>query len=891
MDWNTIVRGAFSDRLMPEDDVIDELAQHVDSAYQAARAEGISKEAAERRVRELLGAWSNDPTMLDRRPRRPPAVVPLQASAAGLAGFWGDLRYAFQLVRRQWTHTLVVALTMALGIGASTVLFSVAYGVLVKPVPWPDADRLVRLYETRQGSPRPLRWMTNGTFLAWADKPATIESIVGWSTGRMTLTGSADAERVNVAEVTLGLLPLFGARASLGQLFEVDPARSLDQQQVVIDHRLWQEHFGGRGDIVGQVVRLDGASYRVAGVMAPSFGFPSRDTRAWVPFVVKPGGISMFQAIARLRPGITPAQAEAEANARGRAAPDPGLVVVAVFGSKGPVQVTAIPLFDSMTGEVRPALILLLVAAGLLLAAATANVASLQLARAMNRRREFAIRAALGAGGGRLARQLLVENALLGLIGGGGGLVLAAWLVRGLPSLLPSDFPRLSDIAIDWRVAVFAVGLSLAASILFGLAPALHAGRIKLAPSLAEDGLAPVGGGTRTVTARARLLLMAGQVAVAAVLLLGAAILSRSFIALISADRGYDPSHVLTARLPLPEATYNPVQRAAVLERVLDRLKRIPGVTAAAVSTGLPLLRGDTLSAFTMRSPRDGATVQVHTSIRHVSPGYFSALRLRIRDGRGFTEADTAAARPVIVVNRVFARQYLGDSPVGSRVPASYKRGETEAEVVGIVDDVRNGAITDPVAPELYRCSLQLSDGFADEEPSLVVRTAGDPTGVIPTLRSIVREQDASVALESVMTMDDRLVTSLAKPRLYAILLGAFAAFALAIAGVGLFGVLSRIVSLRAREIGVRAALGAAPADVVQLVLKQALAVTIVGIAVGLAASAALGRYVSTLLYGVTAYDAASYGAVSTVLILVVVVACIVPARRAANIDPARVLR
>jgi putative ABC transport system permease protein len=384
---------------------------------------------------------------------------------------------------------------------------------------------------------------------------------------------------------------------------------------------------------------------------------------------------------------------------------------------------------------------------------------------------------------------------------------------------------------------------------------------------------------------------MAGQVAVAAVLLLGAAVLGRSFIALISADRGYDPSHVLTARLPLPDATYTPVRRSAALERVIDRVKRVPGVTAAAVSTGLPLVPGETLASFPMRSPRDGGTVHIHTSIRHVSPGYFEALRLRIRDGRGFSDSDNATAPAVILVNRVFARLYLGQSPVGSRVPAGYKHGETEAEVVGIVDDVTNGAITDPVAPELYRCTLQLSDGFDDDVPSLIVRTAGDPLGLVRVLRSIIGNEDASVALESVMTMDDRLGTSLAKPRLYALLLGAFAVFALTIAGVGLFGVLSRIVSLRTREIGVRTALGAAPADVVRLVLTQALAVTIGGVAVGLAVSAAVGRYVSKLLYGVTPYDPVSYSVVSTVLILVVIVACIVPARRAARIEPVRVLR
>ena len=871
MNWNTIVREAFDGRPMPDHDIIDELAQHAALAYEAARADGDGVEVAQRRVRDLIRGWAAESALLERRPRRAAVVAPPRTDATRLAGFWADVRYAWQLLRRQWTQTAVVVATMALGIGASSVLFSVAYGVLVKPMPWPDAGRLVRVVETRQGSTRPPRFMTNLTFFAWTDKPATIDSLAAYASRRMTVTGSGAVQRIEVASVSPALLPMLGARVALGGLFDVDPARPVDRHQVVLGQQFWREHLSGRPDVVGQNIRLDGEVYRVAGVMASTIGFPTRETAAWVPFEVNhtPNGLQMFEAIARLKPGVTPEQAAAEATSRGRGAPDPGLVVVAVFGSKGPVQVTATPLVESMIGDVRPALVVFLIAVGLLLATAVANVASLQMARAVNRRREFAIRAALGAGGGRLARQLLVENTMLGVTGGGCGLLLGWWLVRGLPAVLPADFPRLADISLDWRIVVLSVGLSLMAGFIFGLAPALHAGRVRLAPALAEDGLAPVGSGTRTTTARMRLAIMTGQVAVATILLVGAAVLGRSFLALISADRGYDPSNVLTARLPLPEYAHTPLERAARLERLVARLTSVPGVTAAAASTGMPLTRGVSLMAISMRSPRDGTMVQAHASLRLVSPDYFTALRLRIRDGRAFTAADTSAAAPVLVVNRTFARQYLDDSPVGDRLPGESRPGQPEvtAEVVGVVDDVRQGSVTEAAVPEIYRCLLQLPDGLANEEPSLIVRTTEDPVALATTLRSIVHDEDPSIALESVMTMEERLVTSLARPRLYALLLGLFAVCALAIAGVGLFGVLSRGVVQRAREIGIRTALGATPGAVTWLVLRQGMAVTVGGLIIGLFASAALGKYVSKLLYGVTAYDPVSYLVVPAVLL------------------------
>jgi putative ABC transport system permease protein len=659
---------------------------------------------------------------------------------------------------------------------------------------------------------------------------------------------------------------------------------------------LWQRKFAGAGDVVGRPVQVDGQPYRVAGVLPPAFAFPDREAQAYIPFDVPPvggkpgqgGTISMFAAIAKLRAGATPAQAAAEATARGRSAPDPGVVTLAVFGSNGPVQVSAVRLLDSIVGDVGPALLVFLVAVGLLLAVATANVASLQLARATSRRREIAIRSALGAGGARLSRQLLLESLVVGQIGGLMGLALAAGLIHMLPSIVPADFPRLAEIGLDWRAASFSIAISLAASLAFGLAPALQARRVDVSRALAEDGQAPVGGHARSKTARARLVIMAGQVASAAVLLVGAALLARSFIALLHADRGYDPSNLLTAQVALPGDAFPPRRRAEALDLLMERLRAQPGVTAAAYSTRLPLAPGgEIFASFPVPSRKGGGTVQGHAAFRYVSPGFFSALGVRMREGRGFTERDTLSSGDVVVVNSAFARQYLDTPAVGTRLPVA----KGQREVIGVIEDVNFGATADTVQPEMYRTPRQIESGFEFDQAAVLIRTAGAPLRLAPTLRALVGEIGPSVALGPVMTMEDRVWTSLARPRLYALLLGGFAAFALAVAGVGLFGVLSYSVSLRAREIGVRASLGATRWSIVGLVVRQALLVTTVGLAAGLGFAAALGRLLSGLLYGVAASDAATFVAVALLLTGVAIVACVVPARRAAGVDPVRVLR
>jgi putative ABC transport system permease protein len=909
MDWKARVRTACARQgYRLDDDVVEELALHAAAAFEALRADGIRPEEAAREMDALLDAWSRDPGALRRRPRRLAVVEAPAPSSVSLTGVLNDLKYAGRLLRRTPGYAVVAIATMALGIGATTTLFSVAYGVLLKPLPWPLADQLVRVSETRQGhAPRIKGTITNAAYLAWRDRPSTIEGIAGWLNIPATVTVGEGSEptRLQTASVTPSLFAVLQARPLRGRVFVDDDRQqegSLPSNDVIVlSYGLWSEWFAGRDDAIGRVVRVGGKPLTVIGVMPRDFVFPDRETRAWTPWVVQPvlgaqgaRRIVIFSALARLRPGVTPAQAAAEGTARARTAPDPGLAAVSMFGGNGPAQIQATPAIEMMTADVRPALLVLLAAGVLLLATATANVASLQLARATTRRREMAVRAALGAGAARLTRQLFVESGLLGFAGGAAGLGLAAALHRALPLVLPPDFPRADAVAIDLRVLLFALAASVAVTLACGILPALRVGRVDLARSLAEDsGSAPVGGALHSPVARARLLIMGGQIAIACMLMVGAVLLARSFVALLHADRGYDPTNVLTARVPFPSDAPM-ARRAALLEGLTARLRALPGVRAAAFGNALPLLTSGGFSAFRMRPPNNPSVeVEVNTIQRVVDPAFFSTLGLRIVAGRPLADTDTMTSQEVIVVNRSFAAKYLGDRPLGAEVPSLHmcREDSDRWQVVGVVDDMRQGGVGEPPQPELFMPFRQIACAMAVPNPILVVRTAGDPLQYAAALRALLRELDPSLALESVMTMEERVMTSLARPRLYAAVLGAFCVFAVAIAGVGLFGVLSYSVAQRTREIGVRTALGATPADIVRLVLNQALLMTAVGIGVGVWGSFALTKYLSAFLYGVTRHDLPTFAAVAIVLVAVTAAACAAPARRAARIDPLRALR
>jgi predicted permease len=749
--------------------------------------------------------------------------------------------------------------------------------------------------ETRGGNPPRFQSFTNAAYLAWRGQTATIDGLAAWSQRVVTLGGAGDPERIRITTASASLFPVLGVRPLIGSLFT---ERDESAPVVVLSEALWRGRFASDPGVLGRAVQFDGRSHTIVGVLPDAFAFPDRQSRAIVPFAVPSAAgnrLSMFHAIANLAPGATAAQAAAEGTGRGRFAADTGLTTTAIFGKPGAIEIQAEPLRDALAGDVRQPLIVLLAAVVLLLSTATANVASLQLARATTRRREMAIRAALGAGGVRVTRQLLVENVLLSSIGGALGLALA-WLLHGaLPTLLPADFPRLDDLRVDVIVFAFAIAISMVTGVVFGLVPALRVRRLDVLVSLSEDTAGSVGAASRSRTAQARLAIMAGQIAAACVLLVGASLLGRSFLAMLSADRGFDPSNVLTARLSFPGATYTPERRSALAGQILDRLAMQPSVLHAGFTSEMPLTPGGSTAAFAMRSPAEGgATIQAQASPRIVSPQFFAAIGMRILAGRAFLPTDIETSEPVVVVNQAFARRYLGDAPLGARIPlAGYSSGDEQVEttVVGIVDDVRYVGTGRAALPELYYSHRQIRGGLPVPVVTLLLRTAGDAARLARAIRSAVREADPTLVPESILTMDERVMTTLARPRLYAIVLGGFAAFALAIAGVGLFGVLSYAVAQRTRELALRSALGARRVDLVTLILKQGLAVTAAGLGVGLLASTWLTRGIATELYGVTTADAVTYAAVPLLLALVAAVACAGPARRAATLDPLRVLR
>jgi predicted permease len=802
----------------------------------------------------------------------------------------------------------VATLTIALGIGATTTLFSVVNGVLLRPLPWADSDRLIRLSEMRQGrSGRVRGTVMNGTYLSWADHPTTIDAIGGWlGTSAMTLSGRGDPERLRVTPVTPSLFPMLAVKPQIGRLFAAEEGVRGSSDVILLSFGLWQSRFGASPDVIGQTVQLDDRQFTIVGVMPQEFAFPTRETRAWtgwaVPGLLGQGGMitgSIFSAMARLRSGATVAQAAQEATARARAAPSAGMVAMALFGANGPIDISVAPARDALIADVKPAIVVLLIAVLLLLATATANVASLQLARTTTRRRELATRAAIGAGAGRLTRQLLVESALLGLAGGVAGFALALAGHRWLPSVLPADFPRLDDVAMDARVVLAAASLAVVTSMVCGLLPALQAMRVNLADALA-GGAAATGIGVRSRTSRIRASIMVGQIAIACVMLVSAMLLGRSFIALLHVDRGYDPVNLLTTQLPL-SPNYPVERRLALMESLVERLKQQPGVTHAAASNSLPFLSMGGFSAFTIPSPKTpGTQVDVQAQQRIVTPAYFDVLRIRVVNGRTLNDQDTATSQPVVVVNRSFATTYLGEGAVGTRIPAPkggagfFRLQDQTAswEVVGIVEDVRQDSVDGPRQPEIFASFRQVQQAsLRSFNPILVVRTASDPAAFAPALRRIVREAEPSVALDSVMTMEDRMVTNLAKPRLYAVVLVGFGACAILIAGVGLFGVLAYSVAQRQREIGVRSALGARPADIVLLVVRQAGVIALAATAIGLWLAYASARWLSAFLFGVQPHDPVSFVLVGAVVIAVSAIACVVPARRAARVDPLSVLR
>jgi putative ABC transport system permease protein len=802
-----------------------------------------------------------------------------------------DLRHAWRLMMRQKRFTAVALVTLALGIGANTAIFSLVYGVLLRPLPYPTADRIVRVGESHQGGTPiiALPMVSNATFHAWRRSSRTIERIGSYRGASFTVIDRESTSRVIASSVTPGIFEMLGARPQAGRLLQDADLLPGAAQVVVLSAPFWQERYGGNESVVDRSIVLDGQPHTIVGVASPDFYFPDRTARLWVPYVVPdtPASqrLSIASTLALLRPDATPEQAAAEATAAARSVGPRHLSANLLFGKGGAPQVSARPLLEEMTSTVRPALLVLLASVALVLLIACANVANLLLSRGVTRRREMAVRAAIGAGSRQIARQVIVETLALSVAGGVLGVALGAALIRLIPVLAPETFPRVGDVRMDVMAFAFAAAASLVAGLLAGALPALRAARGDLLPALRE-------GSGASASAHARQLgagLLTAEVAVAIVLIVGAGLLGRSFVRLLAVEPGYDAANVLMARVYIESQAAASNREEMFAQALLDRVRAMPGVLAAGMSGMAPFVGMTAVMQATLTG--DSAEPINARALSHViTPGYAEALSMRVREGRLFEAHDVTAGIRPILVNEEFARLHVRDGrPVaGRRFKASFSR-DRMVEIVGVVGNVlKDGLDTQPQA-EIYNLA---TDGFGlPPAMNLAIRTAGDPVGLVPALAAALRGIDRTAAMDEVETLGSRVSASVSQPRFALLVLAAFAGVALTLASIGLYGVLSYQVQQRRREIGIRAALGASRGAIVRLIVREGLAVTAAGIVVGLLGAAWLARLLQGLLFGVTPYDAVTFGVAPLAVVAVSVVAMLVPARRAASTDPIEALR
>jgi len=822
-----------------------------------------------------------------------------------------DIRYASAMMRRNAGFTVAALLTLGLGIGATTAVFSVVYGVLLRPLPYPAADRLVRLSEEHPGAVSPLRtpMLSNLTFHAWSEAPRTIDAFAAYSSQQITIALPDGPARVAAAAVTPSLFAMVGATPALGRFFQPDEGAEGNDGQLVLSDRGWRERFSADPAAVGRGVIVDGRPYVIVGVARPGFEFPDHRTLAWTPMAVRrpapdavAGGrglMGVVNAMARLRPGVTTAQAEAEGTAAAHTTIRP-MAANLLFGVGGPPVVHVRGMVDEMTSSIRPALLVLAAGVACVLLIACANVANLFLARGVARQRELTVRAAIGASASRIARQLVTESLVLSIAGGTLGLGLAWALVRFVQLSAARDFPRLDAIALDGPALAFTAATSLFTALAAGLAPALRGSRFNLAESLRGGDGASAGGFRGLRARRLRDGLLAAEAAFAVLLLVAATLLARSFVRLTHVDAGYTADHVLTAQVYVPgydaaqvltpDGSAKMEHVAALVSTLLERVRATPGVASAGAGNMMPLDGSTAIAGFPAPWTAAGATPGSARALQYtVTPGYAEALGLRLRRGRLFTEADQTSGTRGWIVNEEFARQYLPPEPIGYRFESSTSTNEPIAvEIVGLVGNVlKNGNDSKP-QPEYYRLARDRTRFTGRFE--IVLRASGNAATLAPGLRGLVRELEPAATVETV-TLSQRVAESVDQPRFATAVLATFALLALALASIGLYGVLSYNVSQRRRELGVRAALGAAKGDLVRLVVREGLGATAIGLAAGLAGAAGLTRLMQSVLFGVGPLDLVAFAAAPALLIPVAVVACLIPASRAARTNPLEALR
>jgi putative ABC transport system permease protein len=858
-------------------ELAEELATHLEMQVEENLRAGMSPAEARRRALVKLGGATQAREECRRRRGFPV-----------LEDLWQDLRFGARTLRKSPGFTLVAVLTLALGVGANSAIFSVVNAVLLRPLPYKDPDRLVMVWEKGNPDEFPINSVSAANFIDWREQSRVFEGMSVLGRASFNLTGAGEPLRVDGRRVSANLFRLLGVEPQLGRAFlpeEDDPGAG---RVVILSHGLWQRRFGADPSVVGRPVNMNGHSYTVVGVMSPQFQFPSRQDELWVPIAFAPKeaasrGNNSYEVLGRLKQGVTLGQAQAEMNAIAsrlkRQYPD-------VVKSDATVVVS---LHEQTVGDIKTALLVLLGAVGFVLLVACANVANLLLARAAVRRKEVALRVALGAGRMRLMRQFLTESVLLAALGGALGLLLALWGLSVLKAFVPESLAEVKNVALDARLLGFTAAVSLVTGLVFGLAPAAQASRLDLNEMLKEGGRDSSSGRGGD---RLRGLLVVAEVAVSLVLLIGAGLLVNSFVRLRSLDPGFSPENLLTMSVMLPQQKYpDHARRVAFFSELTSRVEALPGVRAAAVTNWIPLtLQGDTFGVSVEGRPDPGPDKRPDVVTRVVSQDYFDAMGIRLLRGRKFDErTDRADSRPVAVVSETMARRlWPGEDPIGKRVQPGEPDPNGWIEVVGVAGDVRQFDLAAEPRLQMYLPYAQF-EWFVPRQ--LVVKTDGEPAGLAAAVRKTVWELDRDQPVSDVRTMEEVLSGSVARQRFSTLLLGVFAALALLLAAVGIYGVMSYAVAQRTREIGIRIALGAQAGSVLRLMVGQGLKLAAAGVALGLVGALLLTRLMSSLLFGVSATDPATLVCISVVLVGVALLASYIPARRAAKVDPLVALR
>ena len=794
-----------------------------------------------------------------------------------------DARYALRQLRAAPAFAAVALLTLALGIGANTAIFSVVYGVLLRPLPYAQSSELVRVFETYEGS---RNTVSPPNFLDWRAQSSSFAGLAALSDETASLTRQgADPERVPAAAVSANMFDVLGTRALVGRTFAGGEDAWGAPHVAVVDESLWRRAFGADPALLGRSLTLDGEAYTVIGIVPHGAGFPA-EAEIFTPLTFDPAelpdmrGAHYLRVVGRLKPGVTVERAANEMATIMRRLeqqyPDQNTdVTTSVLGMR-----------DVMTQDVRTPLLVLLGAVGLVLLIACVNVANLLLARGVGRSGEIAVRAALGAGRGRIARQLLTESVALALLGGVLGAGLAVLGTKAFVLLAPGDVPRLDAVRVDGTVLLVTLAMAIVVGALAGLGPALQSGRADLNRVLREGGRGAVGRRLRAVEG-----LAVAEMALAVTLLVGAGLLVRSFDKLRAVDPGFRPARVLTFDVSLPDASYEPLERKrAFADALVARLRALPEAREAAVIFGLPMSGFAFGLTFDVESRPLPPAQQPGTSVRFASPGYFAALGIPLVRGRAFTADDRAGTPPVLVINETAARRFFpGGDALGQRVALGMTRDSVRlgGEIVGIVGDVRDFGLDAEAQPQMYAAFDQWPMSYL----SVVVRTTGEPTALAAAARRIVRELDPALPVARLTTLEQSVAESVARPRFYMLLLGTFAASALLLAAVGVYGVIAYAVGRRTREIGVRLALGATAAQVLRGVVGRALALGVAGLVLGTLGAVAATRLMRGLLFGVGANDPLAFGVAAAALLAVAVAAAWVPARRAARVSPVAAMR